>query len=177
MKRLFAGTKDELRKRIWDIDLVPIMVKLMDEKEGEGWLLDQAMSAVEEYRRFLYLTAGFPQTIVPTQFVDAVWHAHILDTMKYAEDCQTTFGFFLHHFPYFGMRDAEDQVVLQETFRASASLYEAEFKTSYYVGISGASCGTCGTNCGGQNCTTDVANPQEYRDVVRTNVRPTFVAA
>ena len=35
----------------------------------------------------------------PDKDVDKYWHAHILDTMRYAEDCQRYFGFFLHHIP------------------------------------------------------------------------------
>lgn len=31
--------------------------------------------------------------------VDDIWHAHILHTRKYAEDCGSYFGYFLHHTP------------------------------------------------------------------------------
>jgi hypothetical protein len=40
--------------------------------------------------------------IVPTWEIDQVWHHHILDTHKYAQDCQWLFGYFVHHYPYFG---------------------------------------------------------------------------
>lgn len=174
MKQLYLGNKEELKIRIWALDLNPLIVKLMDEEEGEGWTLEQAKASVEEYRRFLLLTVTSKLTIPPTKFVDSVWHAHILDTMKYAEDCQSTFGFFLHHFPYFGLRGAEDNANLQQAFRAAASVYEAEFKTPYYVGIDGASCGTCGSNscgsCAGSGVSDEV-------DIVRSNERPQPVAA
>lgn len=170
-----TGSLSELRNKIWKIDLEPIMVKLMDTKEGKGWDLETVQSAVEEYRRFLFLTVGFPDVIVPTEFVDAVWHAHILDTMKYAKDCEENFGYFLHHFPYFGMRGEDDQKALQETFQATATLYEQQFGSPYYVGILGANCGNCGTNCGGQNCTTDQV---VYGvDVVKSTIRPSLVQA
>jgi hypothetical protein len=175
MKQLFAGDAAALRGLIWALDLRPIIVKLMDKREGKGWKLQEAILAVEEYRRFLYLTVTCEETIVPTEFVDAVWHAHILDTMKYAEDCNKTFGFFLHHFPYFGMRGDEDQATLQSTFRAVGAIYEAEFGGSYYVGLNGANCGTCGSNACG-SCAGSGLVPSK-KDVVRSDIRPTLQAA
>jgi hypothetical protein len=32
-------------------------------------------------------------------YQDKVWHAHILDTPKYHEDCQRVFGHVMHHLP------------------------------------------------------------------------------
>jgi len=37
-----------------------------------------------------------------------MWHAHILDTEKYAKDSQAIFGRFLHHWPYSGLMGSED---------------------------------------------------------------------
>ncbi len=37
--------------------------------------------------------------------MDEVWHAHILDTRRYAADCDCVFGEFIHHYPYFGLGD------------------------------------------------------------------------
>ncbi|MFO0704812.1 MAG: hypothetical protein U0517_02420 [Candidatus Andersenbacteria bacterium] len=179
MKQLIAGSHAECKSRIWLLDLDPIMVKLMDKKEGKGWTLEQALLAVGEYRRFLFLTVTREETIVPTEFVDAVWHAHILDTMKYAKDCEEIFGFFLHHFPYFGMRGEEDQATLQSTFRASAGIYEAAFGQPYYVGLNGANCGTCGPNACGSCAGSGLIPPQKdvFRDVVRSDHRPVLAIA
>jgi hypothetical protein len=175
MKQLIIGEHADCKARIWSLDFDPIIVKLMDKKEGKGWTLEQALLAVEEYRRFLFLTVTREETIVPTEFVDAVWHAHILDTMKYAEDCQNVFGFFLHHFPYFGMRGEEDQTTLQKTFQDVGKIYEAEFGSSYYVGINGANCGTCGPNACG-SCAGSGYLPR-MPDVVRSHERPILAMA
>ena len=43
------------------------------------------------------------------------------------EDCDKVFGGFLHHFPYFGMRGAEDAAALSQAYDETLSLYEAEF--------------------------------------------------
>jgi hypothetical protein len=171
MKQMFVGDEAELRTRIWDLDLDPIVFKLMDEEDGKGWSKDQALSAAEEYRRFLFLTVTKGETIVPTKFVDAVWHTHILDTMKYMDDCQQTFGFYLHHFPYFGMRGSEDKANLQKAFRGAAEVYESAFGQPYYVGVNGASCGTCGSDACGSCAGSGITN---YTDIVRTGFRPSL---
>lgn len=176
MKQTFRGDLGILRDRIWSLDLDPVLVKLTDKHAGHGWTVDRARLGAEEYRKFLFLTVARPETIVPTEFVDDVWHAHILDTMKYAEDCNQAFGFFLHHFPYFGIRSDADQEMLQSTFRATAEIYECEFGTSYFVGSDScgncSGCGTCGANacgsCGGSGYTVD--------DILRSDVRPSLAS-
>src|SRR5205814_958393 len=105
-----------------------IKLKLMDAEEGQGWSREYADQMALAYKRFLALMVKFPeQTIAPTKDIDKFWHGHILDTIKYAEDCQNVFGYFLHHFPYFGMRGAEDAAALAEAGRQTAQLYAKEF--------------------------------------------------
>lgn len=110
------------------LDLDPIKVKLMDAEEGEGWLRQRADRNAREYKRFLILSAKYPdQPITLSKDVDKFWHSHILDTIKYAQDCENVFGYFLHHFPYFGMRGAKDAANLAEASINTARLYEQEF--------------------------------------------------
>lgn len=121
-------TPQEMVEAIFALDLDPIKFKLMDKKEGQGWSREKADRLELEYRRFLALTAKYPQEVIaPSSDVDKFWHGHILDTMKYAEDCQRVFGFFLHHFPYFGMRDDEDAANLADAAASTRRLYEQEF--------------------------------------------------
>lgn len=169
MKQLYAGDPEELKANLWSLDLDPIIFKLMDEEDGEGWSQEQAQMAVEEYRRFLFLTVTSTSVIVPTKFVDSVWHTHILDTRKYFDDCDKLFGFYLHHFPYFGMRGQDDAATLQQAFRGAADIYEQAFGSPYYVGVNGASCGTCGSNACGSCAGSGVVS-----DIVRPDVRPTL---
>jgi hypothetical protein len=118
-------------KAIVELDLDPIKVKLMHKQSGEGWTLQQANAAEVEYRRFLYLTKMFPdENISPTFDVDIFWHYHILDTMKYAQDCQEIFGYFLHHFPYVGMRGEDDLRAQQDMEARTRALYEETFSKS-----------------------------------------------
>jgi hypothetical protein len=177
MKQVVISDLEALKQRIWGIDLEPILVKLTDAHGHTHWPLERALIGVEEYRRFLFLTVARPETIVPTEFVDEVWHTHILDTMKYAEDCEKTFGFFLHHFPYFGIRSEEDQQLLQTTFQATAEIYQAEFGSTYFVGSDKCSdCGGCGT-CGANACGSCAGSGfQLQEDLVRADLRPTLTA-
>jgi hypothetical protein len=110
------------------LDLDPIKLKLMDPEEGQGWSREYVERMETAYKRFLILMVKFPEeTIAPTKDVDKFWHGHILDTMKYAEDCQSVFGYFLHHFPYFGMRGEEDAADLRIAAEKMHVIYEQEF--------------------------------------------------
>lgn len=110
-----------------ELDLGPIKVKLM-RQDGEGWSRNQAEIAEKWYKGFLSLCLKYPSlAIVPNKAVDAFWHYHILDTRKYAEDCQGIFGYFLHHFPYFGMRDEKDVRDHGEAVANTKDLFHREF--------------------------------------------------
>eukprot|EP01034_Spumella_vulgaris_P024055 gene24055-30353_t len=117
---------------IADLDLEPIKVKLMHDESGEGWSLQKANAVEFEYRRFLYLMKTFPQEqTAPLMDVDTFWHYHILDTMKYAVDCQAVFGYFLHHFPYIGLRGEDDVEAHHRVGERMKELYEATFGEDY----------------------------------------------
>jgi len=146
------------------LDLGPIKVKLM-RPDGENWSLEQVNVVEKWYKRFLLLNYKYPQvSIVPTKAIDTFWHYHILDTMKYADDCQNVFGNFLHHFPYFGMRGAEDAKNLKSAFDKTKDLFQSEFGESITAlheffssndseapaACEGTECG--GTACGSSNC-------------------------
>ncbi|PKM25318.1 MAG: hypothetical protein CVV09_11375 [Gammaproteobacteria bacterium HGW-Gammaproteobacteria-13] len=92
------------------------------------------MSAAEwdlaelEYRRFLTLKRFYPSVaLVPSKAVDAIWHAHILDTRAYREDCQQVFGRFIDHYPYFGIYGQDDYQELKSAFAQTVALYEKHF--------------------------------------------------
>lgn len=113
------------------LDLDPIKLKLMDSEEGQGWSRDYADRMEVAYRGFLTLLVTHPGvTLAPCKDVDKFWHGHILDTLKYAEDCDRVFGHFLHHFPYFGMRGDEDAANLARAGETTRRLYREQFGTS-----------------------------------------------
>lgn len=115
-------------QRIHELDLEPIMVKVMDKDEGLGWSLEFTKRVAYEYKRYLTICLENPDfPMVPCTFVDEFWHFHILDTQKYQDDCSQIFGYFLHHFPYFGMRGEEDAENLKKAWAESCALYEKRF--------------------------------------------------
>lgn len=129
-------TPAQMVEAIFALNLDPIKLKLMDKREGHGWTIDQADHNELEYKRFLALLATYPdQAIAPSTEVDKFWHGHILDTMKYAEDCENIFGYFLHHFPYFGMRGEEDAANLVSAFMNMQRLHEREFGDAHRVAL------------------------------------------
>ncbi|MDO6670844.1 glycine-rich domain-containing protein [Cobetia amphilecti] len=84
--------------------------------------------AEREYRRFMSLKAFYPAvSLVPSKEVDTLWHAHILDTRAYREDCHQVFGRFIDHYPYFGIYGEDDYQQLKDAFAQTVALYEKHF--------------------------------------------------
>lgn len=120
-------TTRRLPSEIERLDLSRIRWKLQS-KDPATWTPEVLDHAEREYRRFLALKKLHPKReFVPTEIVDEFWHQHILDTAAYAADCAAIFGRFLHHYPYFGMHDAQDAANLAEAFAQTESIYEATF--------------------------------------------------
>jgi hypothetical protein len=110
------------------LDLGPIKTKLMHRASGEGWSAAYADAVEIEYRRFLTLMKLYPnEATAPLVDVDTFWHYHILDTAKYAADCASAFGYFLHHYPYLGMDGAEDEANRDTAGARMHELYAATF--------------------------------------------------
>ena len=85
-------------------------------------------STEHEYRRFLALKFFYPGiSLVPSNHVDKLWHAHILDTRAYRTDCEKVFGRFIDHYPYFGIYGKEDCREQQIRFALTVELYERHF--------------------------------------------------
>ena len=141
----------DLAARIEALDLSMIAEKLLDPEEGAGWAPEYTARVEVEYRRYLILTGMYPnEAIVPSKIIDAFWHGHILDTQAYAPDCDRVFGFFLHHFPYFGMRGPEDAANLGSAYDRTLELYASHFGPApedLWVRTGAARCPNCGSRC------------------------------
>ena len=46
----------------------------------------------------------------PSEMVDKAWHAHILNTPMYFNFCQSMFGYYLHHIPYWAAASEDQQI-------------------------------------------------------------------
>jgi hypothetical protein len=123
---------NDLFNSVMQLDLEPIKMKLMHVASGEGWSLEKTNAVEKEYRRFLCLMKLYPEEdTAPMVDVDTFWHYHILDTMKYAADCEQVFGYFLHHYPYVGMHGEEDEQFRLDSGDRMRDLYEATFGDAY----------------------------------------------
>ncbi|SFU69388.1 glycine-rich domain-containing protein [Pseudoduganella namucuonensis] len=132
-------------KAIAELDLEPLKVKLMHKESGEGWTREHADAVEFEYRRFLTLMKKYPnEPTAPGEDVDTFWHYHILDTMKYAVDCEAVFGYFLHHFPYVGLRGDDDAAALERMGERMKQLYAETFGEALDRGASGNDAAFCG---------------------------------
>lgn len=123
---------NDLFDAVMQLDLSPIKAKLMHAESGEGWSSAKADATEKEYRRFLCLSKLYPdEATAPLEDVDTFWHYHILDTMKYAADCEKAFGYFLHHYPYVGLRGGDDEQFRLDSAQRMQTLYEATFGDAY----------------------------------------------
>lgn len=105
-----------------------IKYKLQNKEDGSGWSKEKIDFAEEEYKRYLTLIKLYPsKSIVPSKIMDEFWHQHILDTKAYREDCDTVFGRFIDHFPYFGIYGDEDKQNLLNSFEETKQLYYDRF--------------------------------------------------
>lgn len=138
-----AALRDAL-DRVSHLDFTMLKRKMIEERNWTSELCDEVESL---YRRFLALNARYPdRKICPTGPIDAFWHAHILDTRAYMRDCEVVFGEYLHHFPYFGMRDPDDHAALENAFRESIKMFITHF------GIDPTAGDTLARSCSSQRC-------------------------
>jgi hypothetical protein len=116
----------QTRAEIEALDLSLVRRKLASKSDGHGWTPEHTDRVEQAYRRFLTLLAAHPGTqIAPTRDIDKFWHAHILDTRRYAADCERIFGEFLHHNPYLGMLD--DESARDQAATALHALFASDF--------------------------------------------------
>jgi hypothetical protein len=112
------------------LDLESVKLRIMDPKLGEGWTREYADRIGQAYKVYLSMLAKHPdhaEDILLSEDVDEFWHTHILQTIKYTDDCEAVFGKYLHHAPHVGevtSDDIERRVALAEITRR---LYQEEF--------------------------------------------------
>jgi len=162
---------------IYELDLEPIKFKLVAGDGEPGWNIGKVDLVEVEYKRFLILNlknrlTGRMKAIVPTKDVDKFWHTHILDTAKYSVDCEFCLGFFLHHFPYLGLRGADDAKALRDRFRESIEYYQVEFGEPLMMEGSHVS-----ADCDGSECAPEQSCSGDPPPVIRPNERPVLARA
>lgn len=120
-------TVAEVLDRVDQLNLEPIS-RVLKHENPDFWTDDILQETEADYRRLFALHLLYPaEPIVVNAILDDYWHHHILDTKKYAEDCEVLFGHFLHHDPYFGIDGPEDRQRNLEAFAATQELWEDTF--------------------------------------------------
>ncbi|PHM52891.1 glycine-rich domain-containing protein [Xenorhabdus sp. KK7.4] len=130
-------TKEEFTEKVKLLDLTWIIKKITqkDPNIAKVWTEEGAKDAMEQYKNFMFLLykyKGKNIKIVPSIEVDEIWHHHILDTQRYQKDCQNIYGHFMHHSPYFGLRDDNYLKELNKDFMITQELYFKEFGDYMY---------------------------------------------
>lgn len=128
-------TLEEVAAYIEAIDFEPLKNKLMASAEdaGEGWTRGRANYFERLYRNWLYLRRKHEGELMPPhRDVDEFWHAHILDTFAYFRDTDHIFGYYFHHFPYFGTRGADDAANLATAWENTQRRYCEEYGDYIY---------------------------------------------
>jgi len=121
---------EEALAAIETLNLESVKLRAMDPKLGEGWTREYADSIEIAYKNYLAMLVKYQddaEDILLSEDVDEFWHTHILQTIKYTEDCETMFGKYLHHTPHVGevtQADLDRRAALAEKTRR---LYEREF--------------------------------------------------
>jgi hypothetical protein len=125
---------EEVRRYVEAIDFT-MMKKKMESKEhgGLGWSRRRLDYAERLYKNWLFLQRKHEGvSMPPSEDIDAFWHWHILDTRAYHRDTAAIFGYYVHHFPYFGMRGEGDFQDLLDAWERTQELYLAEFGEEIY---------------------------------------------
>jgi hypothetical protein len=153
MKTLINEVSSLYMDDINAVDFTMVKLKLQDKEEGYGWSVALCNEAEIEYKKFLALKRTYPEKdIVPNKLTDQFWHQHILDTQKYAEDCDLIFGYFMHHFPYFGMKDEQDMQNLLDAFEETQQLHKLHFKEQIAGEAPKCNAPKCRTACKPMKC-------------------------
>ena len=130
LARLTTKPEQEVIAAIRALDLESVKLRVMDAELGEGWTREYADSIEAAYKNYLTMLVKYPddaEDIMLSEDVDEFWHTHILQTTKYARDCQDVFGNFLHHEPHVGEVTAEDHRKRAALAEKTRRLYEREF--------------------------------------------------
>jgi len=99
-----------------------------------GWSLQYARQAIEEYKKFAFLAVAAEHPVTPSDQVDQVWHLHLTYTQSYWEEfCSEILQTPLHHVPTLGGQ-AESQK-FDDWYSKTLESYERFFGTKPPVEI------------------------------------------
>jgi hypothetical protein len=119
---------DEVAGYIEAIDFTELKCNMSTRLGGHGWPAEQCSWAEDQYKKWLFLRRKHEnQLLSPNTEIDKFWHEHILDTRAYFRDTARIFGYYQHHFPYFGARGDADLADLRAVWANTCRLFKREF--------------------------------------------------
>jgi uncharacterized membrane protein YgcG len=131
-------------EKVAKLDLNSVRQKYLF-KKGWWWRIRRSATRIEaEYRQFLFLIVSNPgKTVVPwSRDLDDFWHQHILDTAKYATDCNAILGQFIHHNTNLPEGSTSHTKASAETFRMYKTAFGEVARKGRRRTSSDVGCGT-----------------------------------
>lgn len=88
----------------------------------QGWTQDFAELAIQEYKRFMYLSVVAVHPVTPSLVVDEVWHLHLIYTRSYWDEfCLGLLGKLVHHDP--GSGESEEKTHFFDQYARTLQSY------------------------------------------------------
>ncbi|WP_456440812.1 glycine-rich domain-containing protein [Psychroserpens sp.] len=130
-----------------NLDLDKIVKKTADKND---WSNEKALETEMQYRAFLKaIQQEDGVSFAPTPEIDKIWHNHILDTKKYAEDCEMLFDAPLHHVPSYS-EEFEETDLLVRLVKQTSDYFQENFGMTLNYGKVANNVTCCGnTKCRG----------------------------
>lgn len=95
-------------------------------RRQQGWSRAYCARAIEDYRRFCYLSVRSASPMSPSPDIDAVWHLHLTHTRDYWQRfCPEVLGLNLHHEP--ASPGVADRAALAAQYASTLSAYQQAF--------------------------------------------------
>ncbi|HEY9044382.1 MAG TPA: hypothetical protein VIN08_00715 [Ohtaekwangia sp.] len=91
-----------------------------------GWTLDFALRAIDEYKKFIFLICVSNLPLTPSDQVDQVWHLHLLYTYSYWKElCGSVLQREIHHGPTKGGNQEKSK--FNDWYTRTLELYQQYF--------------------------------------------------
>ena len=103
---------EERKKFVESYEFTPATLQTFKKLSGIDPNSSKGKSIQEALKQYylLHVTKESDELIgMPSQEIDHLWHAHILDTQEYHDFCQKAFRSYLHHIPFVKGQDIKKE--------------------------------------------------------------------
>ena len=109
---MFNFGKSKKEKFVKDYEFTPATLQTFQKLSGINPDSEKGKSIQKALKQYymLHVSKDSDDLIgMPSQEIDHLWHAHILDTQEYHSFCEKAFGYYLHHIPFVKGQDTEKE--------------------------------------------------------------------